>query len=291
MRFFLALIVPLFQASVVSAADWPGPRIVEVFPLLDEDDADGGWKPAPFAFEADVHWYEGVLSIGLGDYLTGAVWKGGPPSRMNYEIELEARRGFGSDFFLGLTVPVGDAHCTWICGGWGGRVVGISDIDGLSADRNETSTRMDFKGDRWYRFKIRVLEERIQCWIDAKRVVDVNIKGKRISMRPGRIEQSIPLGISTYDTEGKYRNIEWRNLATPETAGPTVPAPVAMPRLDRLADEGTFFTRAYACAGARPAGSPCPAERARSAKAQANLRTPKGLPGCSETSAPLLRLP
>jgi len=32
-------------------------------------------------------------------------------------------------------------------------------------------------------------------------------------MRPGEIEQSIPLGISAFDIIGEYRKIVWRSLA------------------------------------------------------------------------------
>jgi hypothetical protein len=199
-------------------------RVVKTLPLLEEN-VLGRWKVAPYAHEGDVDVRDGVLSIGLGDYLSGVVWKEKPPARTNYEIELEARAGFGSDFLLGLTVPVGDSYCTWINGGWGNRIVGLSDIDGKSADDNETTTEMAFKKERWYKFKIRVLDEHIQCWIDGKSVIDVDIKGKRISLRRGKIQQSIPLGISTYDTEGEFRKITWRTLERrARQAGPEAPS-------------------------------------------------------------------
>jgi hypothetical protein len=191
---------------------WANPQVVQTIPLLQEYDL-GNWKAAPYAYEGDVDVNDHVLTIGLGDYLSGVVWKEELPARFNYEVELEARKTFGSDFFLGLTLPFADSHFTWVCGGWGGTVVGISDIDGLSADRNETTREMQFEKKRWYRFKIRVLEDRIQCWIDGQPVIDANLEGKRISMRPGKIEQSIPFGISTYDTMGEYRCLVWRNLA------------------------------------------------------------------------------
>jgi hypothetical protein len=93
-------------------------------------------------------------------------------------------------------------------------VVGISSIDDVDAGANETTFDMDFEEGRWYRMKIRVLPDRIQCWIDGRRVIDTDIKGRKISMRPGGIEVTVPLGIATYDTEAEYRNIVWRKLAT-----------------------------------------------------------------------------
>ena len=58
-----------------------------------------------------------------------------------------------------------------------------------------------------------MVSERIQCWIDGKNVIDVNIKDRTIGMRAGSIEESIPLGLSTFSTSVEYRNIVWRNLA------------------------------------------------------------------------------
>jgi hypothetical protein len=185
--------------------------IVRSIGLLEENSL-GQWEVAAFAHEGEVMVRDGVLHLDLGDYLSGVVWRGELPARTNFEIELEARKTFGSDFLLGLTVPVNDSHCTWICGGWGGRIVGISDIDGKSADRNETTSERSFEQDRWYTFRIRVETERIRCWIDDENVIDVDIQGKRISMRPGEIDTAIPLSISAFDTMAEYRNIVWRNL-------------------------------------------------------------------------------
>jgi len=187
-------------------------RVVEEIPLL-EGNGMGRWRPMPIRGAGPSHVENGILTIDSGSFLNGVVWQGEPPARINYEIELEARKVSGFDFFLGLTVPVGDSYCTWICGGWGGSVVGISSIDGLDAGANETSLDMDFEEGHWYRCRMRVLADRIQCWIDDKCVIDVNIRGRKISLRPGDIEQAVPLGIATYDTEAEYRNIVWRNLA------------------------------------------------------------------------------
>jgi hypothetical protein len=215
MIFFRVLpLLPSLTLAIPVAAPAEDPAVVKVLSLLEENDL-GSWKAAPFAFDGDVGVRDGVLTVRQGAYLCGVVWKKEPPARMNYEIELDARYTLGSDFFLGLTVPVGDTYCTWICGGWGGSVVGLSDIDYRSADENETTSDRSFEKNRWYRFKIRVLEGRIQCWIDGEGVVDVNTKGRKINLRPGEIEESVPLGISTYDTAGEYRNIVWRSLAPP----------------------------------------------------------------------------
>jgi hypothetical protein len=210
------LTVFIFSMVVLSAADTAetGVTVIDTLTLLEENDL-GKWKVAPFAFEGDLDVREGVMNTGLGSYLSGVIWNEDPPARDNYEIELEARYLYGQDFFLGLTIPVGERYCTWIVGGWGGTVVGISDIDGHSADDNETTLSMSFTKERWYRFKIRVVNERLQCWIDEDPLIDINTKGRQLNLRPGQIVGSIPLGISSYDTMGEYRNMVWRNLRPP----------------------------------------------------------------------------
>ncbi len=173
----------------------------------------GKWKVAPFAYEGDLDIRDGILNTGWGSYISGVIWREEPPARINYEIELEARFTHGSDFFLGLTAPVKDNYITWIVGGWGGTVVGISDIDGSSADDNETTLEMKFEQERWYRCRMRVLDDRIQCWIDGNKIIDVATKGKQLSLRPGPIVGAVPIGLAAYDTIGEYRNMVWRNLS------------------------------------------------------------------------------
>lgn len=58
---------------------------------------------------------------------------------MNYELSLEAMRVDGSDFFCGLTFPVGSNFCSFIVGGWGGGVVGLSSLNSEDASQNETT--------------------------------------------------------------------------------------------------------------------------------------------------------
>lgn len=172
----------------------------------------GKWKPIQFGGEGESFVRDGVLIIGMGAALSGVKWEGDVPSKTNYEIELEAQKITGDDFMVGLTAPSGDSYFTWVCGGWGGGVVGISSLDGLDASENETATIEFFEPKKWYKFKLRVEPDMIQAWIDDKRVIDVVTKDKKIGMRPGDVELCIPLGLATYQTRVEYRNIVWRNL-------------------------------------------------------------------------------
>ena len=118
----------------------------------------------------------------------------------------------GSDFFCALTFPVGASFCTFVVGGWGGAVVGISSVNSDDASENETSRTMKFEKGRWYKIRVKVTKEKIEAWIDDAQMVNLELDGKRITMRPGEIELSKPFGIATYRTRGAMRDIRLRKL-------------------------------------------------------------------------------
>ena len=146
-----------------------------------------GWQITDFAGHGEVKVEAGQLVLEMGVALTGIKWTNEVP-KGDYEVALEASKLSGSDFFCGLTFPVGDASCTFVVGGWGGGVVGISSIDGSDASMNETTRYLEFAKDRWYRIRARVTAEKIQCWIDA--AGGGCGKDRKISMRPGEIRLS-----------------------------------------------------------------------------------------------------
>jgi hypothetical protein len=135
---------------------------------------------------------------------------------MNYEVALDAMRLTGSDFFCGLTVPVGTNCCSLIVGGWGGSLVGISSLNGMDASENETTKFSNFESGHWYRIRLRVREKRIQAWIDKEKLVDVDTTDKRISVRPGDIELSQPFGIAAWQTSTALREVKFRRVSATE---------------------------------------------------------------------------
>lgn len=172
----------------------------------------GSWKITEFGGQGEVKVEDGNLVLGIGDGCTGVTWKGDlPMPKIDYEISLEAMRVEGTDFFCGLTFPVGDAPCSLICGGWGGGVVGLSSLDGEDAANNETTKYIEFKSKKWYPIKLRVTKEKIEAWIDGKQEVDVETKDRRISVRI-EVESSRPLGICSWNTKAALRNIRVRPL-------------------------------------------------------------------------------
>ena len=164
---------------------------------------------------ADLEWDAAnrVMLIGTGTDLNGVRWSGPLPS-VPYEIELEARRLSGGDFFCGLTFPArSENECvTLIVGGWGGGLVGISSIDDLDASENSTPSLLEFETGRWYRIRMRVAKERLRAWIDDREVVDVETAGRKLSLREGPIEDCAPLGLATWQTSAELRGVRWRKL-------------------------------------------------------------------------------
>lgn len=175
------------------------------------------WKSTNFGGEGDVTVENGHIVMQQGSELSGITWTGGEIPKSNYEISLEAQRVDGGDFFCGLTVPVKDAPCSLIVGGWGGGVVGLSSLNGLDASENETTTYRAFKKGQWYKIRLRVSDSHMQAWIDDDRVVNVDIRDKKISIRP-EVELSKPLGISSFSTVAALRNLRLRDLTEAEKA-------------------------------------------------------------------------
>jgi Domain of Unknown Function (DUF1080) len=174
----------------------------------------GKWKPSEFATQGSVEVKDRQIILGFGDGCSGITWKDEFP-KTNFEIRVEAMRVDGSDFFCGLTFPVGDDPCSFICGGWGGAVCGLSSIDGEDAASNDTTTVKDFKKGQWYTIRVRVTKSRIMTWIDDMQMVDQPLADRKISIR-SEVEASKPLGIATYKTTGAIRKIEWRKLSDEE---------------------------------------------------------------------------
>lgn len=173
-----------------------------------------GWKETQFAGRGEVECRSGLLVLNMGDPFTGVNWTNDFP-KLNYEIALDTMRVMGSDFFCGLTVPVGDSFCSLIVGGWGGSLVGISSLDGMDASENETTKFISFESGRWYRLRLRVTSGRLEGWLDDKKLIDVNTADKKISLRPGDIEMSAPFGLASWQTTAAYRQIKMRRVDGP----------------------------------------------------------------------------
>jgi hypothetical protein len=199
-----------WMAAAASAALAPfGARVAaQDWVALFDGETMGRWEQTSFGGEGPVRVRDRAIVLEMGDPLTGVTWAGDAlPSR--YELALEASRLAGSDFFCGLTFPVGRSHCSLILGGWGGGTVGLSTIDGRDASENETTREMRFQDRRWYAMRLQVTSTHIRAWLDDQPIVDVEITGRRIGIRP-EVDPSRPLGIASYRTTAAIRAIRLR---------------------------------------------------------------------------------
>ena len=172
------------------------------------------WRETPFTGRGQLRLENESIILGAGKPLTGVTWTGAFP-HANYEVRFEAARHEGNDFFASLTFPVLDSFCTWVTGGWGGDIVGLSSLDGWDASDNETRTYFTFEDGRWYGFRLRVTPGRITAWIDDRTIIDAEIGGRSVGLRHGEIRLSAPFGFASYASTGAVRKIQYRHLPAP----------------------------------------------------------------------------
>lgn len=153
----------------------------------------------------------GLILCEAGFELTGVAWTGGGFPTMDYEVAVDAMRVAGEDFFCGITFPVGKMAATLIIGGWGGTVVGISNVDSLNASENKTTQDITFAKERWYRIRLRVTKAKIEAWIDKDKVIDLKTKGRKLAVWLQQ-EAYLPFGINAWQTQAALRNIMLRRI-------------------------------------------------------------------------------
>lgn len=206
--------MPLLALFLIAASAFAQTKSGEWIPLFDGKSLEG-WRETPFKEHGPVRVENGAIVLSAGKPMTGITWAGASLPKSNYELRLQARRIQGGDFFASMTFPVQDSFCTWVTGGWGGDIVGLSSLDGWDASDNETRKYFTFETGRWYALRLEVTDERIMAWIDEKPIIDVVITGRTVSLRPGDTKLTAPLGFMSYGTTGGLRKIEYRLLKPP----------------------------------------------------------------------------
>ena len=170
-----------------------------------------GWEVTSFGGEGEVEVQEGRIILPMGSPLTGVRASEPLPASNQYELEIVASREMGSDFFCGLTFPVGESFATIILGGWGGGLCGLSCVDFEDASTNSTTSYYSFEYHKKYRLRVRVTDQEIGTWIDDEELFSVSTTGKHISLRTEMLP-TIPLGISSFITTAAVHSIRWRAL-------------------------------------------------------------------------------
>jgi len=171
----------------------------------------GSWQETNFASGGEVTVKDGHIILPQGGDLSGINLKEAPATQ-NYEITLSAQKTQGSDFFCALTFPIGEKCSTFVVGGWGGSVTGISSINGCDASENGTTRFMKYEEGRWYRIRVKVTDKTLQAWVDEELMVNIELEGLKIDMRAGEIELSKPLGIASFRTKSALKDIAWRKV-------------------------------------------------------------------------------
>ena len=184
-------------------------------PLFNGENLEG-WKVTEFGGQGEVFVEDGEVVISQGADLSGIHTEQELP-KSNYEVEFEAQRAAGSDFFAGLTFPIRDKHCSLIVGGWGGGVCGISSLNGMDASENETTSYQQFEKGKWYKVRIVVRDNHISAWLDDRQIVDVDTTGQKIGVR-FQVERSKPFGFCTWQTTARLKNARIRSLAAEDVS-------------------------------------------------------------------------
>ena len=205
------LAVSALLATIQATAAEPAKRV-----LFDGKTLEG-WEATKFFHAGDVKVEDGSILLKNGGSMTGITTTRKDLPTSNYELSYEASRFEGVDFFAAATFPVGKSFLTFVNGGWGGTITGLSSINGADASENETGKFFKYDDRRWYKFRVQVSDDTIRCWIDDAKVVDLEHRdrhlGTRIETRPNQ-----PLGFATYESTGTLRKIEIRALTDAEIA-------------------------------------------------------------------------
>lgn len=220
MKYATLLIVLFFSLSGCCALPGgidkpPAKGKWQATPLLDGNMDQ--WQAIEFGGEGDVFFKDGALNLDYGNPLTGVKYTGEVQAlfgeaQENYAITLQAQRVEGVDMFLGVTFPVGKAgHVSLVIGGWAGAITGISNLDGLNASENVTTQYHAFEDGRWYKVKILVKEETIQCWLDDIKLVDIKREDFTTYDTHGAVIDSKPFGMFSYGTWGQVKDMKaWK---------------------------------------------------------------------------------
>ena len=190
-----------------------------------EGDTPGPWRVLDPGLSAPVWLGEGVdveqglpvMHLGMGDPMTSVVWADAEalPELMrdgeDYVLSFEAQRVYGSDFFVGLTFPMGDSHATLVLGGWGGATCGLSCINGQDASENATRWLQRFEDGQWYSVRLEVGATHVRVWVGDELKVNQPRQGHVFALRP-EVEAGVPLSFATYRTEAKFRGLRVRAI-------------------------------------------------------------------------------
>jgi Domain of Unknown Function (DUF1080) len=214
MRLGLVSLILAFGSNPIVAEDDSPSKKPSRMVLFDGKTLEG-WKKAETYKAGGVKVEDGTIVFEAGGPMTAITSTRTDLPTTDYELTFEAKRVSGGDFFAAATFPVGKSFVTFVNGGWGGSVTGLSSLNGADASENDTRRFVKYENGTWYKFRIHVTDDVIRCWIDEKQTVAVNYQDiplkTRIESRPCQ-----PLGFASYRSAGAVRAVEIRSLAADE---------------------------------------------------------------------------
>ena len=89
--------------------------------------------------------------------------------------------------------------------------MGMSSLDGKDAATTKRPSSVEFEKGRWYAIRLRVTKAKIEAWIDLEQVVDVDLAGKKISIRR-EVESRGRWAFASYMTTAALKNIRVRRI-------------------------------------------------------------------------------
>jgi alpha-N-arabinofuranosidase len=149
----------------------------------------------------------------------------GDKSWVNYDFSLEAKKTGGYEGFLILFRAEDDENFYWYnIGGWGNSRHALEKETDNSREVLPNDTRGKIEEDIWYKIRIRCEENKFTAWIDGEKTLEY-IDENNPHLRGG-------VGIGSWSTSVKYRNLEIRNLDGQALFSglPELPDRVVLPR-------------------------------------------------------------
>jgi len=136
----------------------------------------------------------------------------------DYELTLEAQKESGSEGFLIVFRAVDENNFYWLnLGGWGNTLHAIQKEVNGSISLVSSQVSGSINAGQWYDIRIRCEGNRFQCWLDSTLVFDITDNSS--PFLSGRV------GVGTWSTRARYRNIVVTDLATSNTLYSGLPTP------------------------------------------------------------------
>lgn len=212
---------PKAEVTKTEASKTEAPKAEALKAEAPKPDADGwislfngkdltGWSISKFGGEGEVTVENGEMTISMGAMMSGIRYEGEFPTE-NYEIEIVAKRTMGQDFFAMVTFPIGKEFASYVTGGWGGNLFGISCVNGQDASENEFMQLVSVKSNQWYNVRVRVTKEAVECFLDGKSMLKVKREGNTFKTR-FEADLSRPFGIANYCCQSVIKSIRYSQL-------------------------------------------------------------------------------